>query len=70
MLIVAQPGKRTVPKGDAVANARASLDGGDVQQESQHGALLAAGVGLEGLKPSTLLHIVPEIKFLDGFKEY
>ena len=51
MLIMARPqlGKGALEAGYAMANAGASLDGGDAQQESKYGALFAAGLGLEGL---------------------
>ena len=50
MLTVAQSGKGTIAKGDAMAHDRTSLDGGDAQQKSQHGTFLATGLGLEGLR--------------------
>lgn len=47
--MVAQFGKGTISESNAMAHARTSLDGRDARQESQHGALLATGLGLEGL---------------------
>ena len=47
---MAQSGKGTIAKGDAMAHDRTSLDGGDAQQKSQHGTFLATGLGLEGLR--------------------
>ena len=49
-LRVAQPGEGTTTESDAVAHARTSLDGGDAQQESQHGAFPPTSMGLEGLR--------------------
>lgn len=48
--MVAQLGKGTVTKSNAVAHARTSLDGRDAWQESQHGAFLTTSLGLEGLR--------------------
>ena len=50
MLTVAQSGKGTIAKSNAMAHDRTSLDGGDAQQKSQHGTFLATGLGLEGLR--------------------
>ena len=49
-LTALQLGERTVEKSYAMAYARASVDGGHEDQESQHGALPEAGLGLERLK--------------------
>ena len=49
-MTVAQPGEGTITESIAVAHARTSLDGGDAQQESQHGAFSATSMGLEGLR--------------------
>lgn len=48
--MVAQSGKGSITKSNAMAHARTSLDGRDARQESQHGAFLATGLGLEGLR--------------------
>ena len=47
--MVAQFGKGTITESNAMAHAGTSLDGRNAKQESQHGAFLATGVGLEGL---------------------
>ena len=51
---MAQSGKGTIAKGNAMAHDRTSLDGGDAQQKSQHGTFLATGLGLEGLRMGSL----------------
>ena len=48
--MVAQLGKGTIAKSNAMAHARTSLDGGNAWEESQHGAFPATSLGLEGLR--------------------
>lgn len=48
--MVAQLGKGTLTKSNAMAHARTPLDGRDASQEGQHGAFLATSLGLEGLR--------------------
>ena len=49
LMVTIQSRKRTRPSRDPVADAGAPVDGGDEREESQHGEVSAAGVGLEGL---------------------
>ncbi len=44
-----QPRKRTLAKGNTMADAGTSVDRRDEDQESQHGTFLGPGLGLEGL---------------------